>query len=115
MGTIFWLSHQRGTSLELPEIPYIDKLAHGLIYAILAWAAIFAVPAENTGRRAKRFGVFVVLFCLMYGLSDEFHQSFIPGRFPSMGDLAADVVGATLAVFAWNLWNRKQQVTPAAS
>jgi VanZ family protein len=43
----------------------------------------------------------VVLFCLLYGISDEFHQSFIPDRMPSILDLIADTAGAAVVVLIW--------------
>lgn len=116
MGLIFCLSHQSGESIELPAIPFVDKIAHSLIYAFLAGSAIFAFAsvAENRGIRIQVFGVFVVLFCLMYGVTDEFHQSFIPGRFPSGADIAADGIGAVLAVCIWSHWKRQQPVSVAS-
>ena len=39
-----------------------------------------------------------VLFCLCYGLSDEFHQRFVPGRFSGVDDLVFDTLGGLLAV-----------------
>ncbi len=101
MGTIFFLSHQPGTELELPPIPALDKVAHAVMYALLAAAAIYAVPQENRRTRPKQTCWLVILFCLFYGMSDEFHQTFIPGREASFGDIAADLTGAALLVFLW--------------
>jgi VanZ family protein len=47
----------------------------------------------------------IVLFCIIYGISDEFHQSFIPGRFPNIWDVLADGLGA-LRVVGW--WRRRE-------
>lgn len=100
MGIIFFLSQQPGTDLRLPLPPGVDKLGHGVLYAVLAWTAIFAL-GPSLPARTPRAGVLVVLFCLLYGISDEFHQSFIPGREPSGGDLLADTAGAAVAVASW--------------
>lgn len=40
----------------------------------------------------------VVLFCLLYGVSDEWHQSFVAGRDASVFDWLADTAGAILLV-----------------
>ena len=42
-----------------------------------------------------------VVFCLVYGMTDEFHQSFIPQRSVSGLDLLADLVGAMLVCGIW--------------
>lgn len=101
MGIIFLLSHQTGSSLDFPKIPFVDKLAHCFLYGVLAIAAIYALPIAQKERKLKRTGVFVILFCLLYGITDEFHQSFIPGRFSSVSDLFADTIGATMTVIWW--------------
>lgn len=55
--------------------------------------------------RSKREGVkkktllFAVLIASLYGVSDEFHQFFVPGRVASVFDVFADVVGSILGVF----------------
>ncbi len=101
MGLIFFLSHQPGDSLELIDIPNIDKLLHCLVYGGLASAALLAVSPEIRRHKSWTVAGAVVLFCLLYGISDEFHQSFIPGRFASKWDLLADTVGGILAVITW--------------
>ncbi len=50
-----------------------------------------------------------VLFCSLYGLSDEWHQSFVPGRDASLGDWLADTIGAVLAATAIFRLSRPQQ------
>ena len=46
----------------------------------------------------RAVAVCTVLFCLTYGLSDEFHQRFVPGRFSGVDDLVFDTLGGLLAV-----------------
>ena len=100
MGIIFFLSQQPGTSFQMPLPPGADKFGHAVLYAILAGTAIFALVPPPP-RRTLQAGLLVVLFCLLYGISDEFHQSFVPGREPSGGDLLADTAGAVAAVAFW--------------
>ena len=38
---------------------------------------------------------------ILYGISDEFHQSFVPGRDASLFDVGVDMVGAVVAVTIW--------------
>ncbi|HHB76948.1 MAG TPA: VanZ family protein [Desulfobulbus sp.] len=98
MGAIFFLSSQPGDTLSLPEIPNLDKLLHAGIYGVLAATTMFAVQENSKHVRPYMVGVFVILFCLLYGVSDEWHQSFVPGRTPSIFDIAADIVGAVVVV-----------------
>ena len=107
MGTIFFLSHQDGSSLALPEIPYIDKAAHFLLYSLLAGTILFAFPVELRQHHPERTGIIAVLLCLSYGITDELHQAYIPGRIASMSDLIADVSGAAVTVLFWLLLYRR--------
>jgi VanZ family protein len=107
MGTIFFLSNQPGDSLSLPPIPGIDKLAHMIAYGVLAGTVLFAHNNEQRHRRPRRVMVFTVIFCLLYGISDEFHQSFIPGRTASVYDLFADCGGAAMSCLFWTRWRQR--------
>lgn len=100
MGTIFFLSHHRGDSLHLPSFPGADKLAHMIAYGVLALSVFWfhgKKGLENPGRTI----FLTVLFCLLYGMSDEYHQSFIPFRSVSIFDLIADVAGAFCLSLIW--------------
>ena len=98
MAIIFFLSHQSGDSFSLPDVVNIDKVLHCLIYAALGLAALFALSPSWRRQHPVKAGIAVVLFCLLYGVTDEFHQSFIPGRFSSGADLVADTLGGLMAV-----------------
>lgn len=101
MGTIFLLSHQPGGTLDLGRIPGFDKLAHMVAYGVLAGTVILAHQPAAREFLPLWVAIRAVLVCLGYGLLDEWHQSFIPGRFVSAGDVVADVLGAALVAIAW--------------
>jgi len=50
---------------------------------------------NRSGLKKSLFAVAVV-FSGLYGISDEFHQYFVPGRYASVGDVAANFFGAFL-------------------
>lgn len=100
MGTIFLLSHQSGDNLTLPMFPGADKIAHMLAYATLALTVLWG-RAKNGLQKPRRVAVETVLFCLFYGLTDEYHQSFIPLRSVSGLDLLADTAGALCVALVW--------------
>ena len=113
MGIIFYLSSQPGDTIDLPDITDIDKLLHSLVYGVLALTAAFGVPKQYLKKHPVRTAVLVVLFCLLYGISDEFHQSFVPNRTPSLLDLAADTLGSVVAMtglYAARKWRGKGDV-----
>jgi VanZ family protein len=77
-------------------LPSGDKIAHLVLYGVLG--ATLAWGHHSSGRRISH--VLLVLAGLLYGVSDEWHQSFVPGRNPSAGDLAADGVGTLVGYSA---------------
>ena len=101
MGTVFLLSHQPGSVFYLPHFCGADKLAHIGLYGVMAASAVFAFPDTVRKRKRVTVAVITVIFCIIFGISDEFHQSFIPGRDASFGDVAADTAGALLLVAGW--------------
>lgn len=107
---IFLLSSQPGSSLEEAEnffdfLPAADFIAHVFLYFVLA-ALVHASLRTYLPKRKDLLAVDTVVFCLLYGVSDEFHQAFVPGRTASALDLLGDVLGATLAVTLWLAFNR---------
>lgn len=104
MGTIFFVSHQPGSSLHLPPFPGMDKMCHLAIYGLLALTVVWWLgvgTGQGEGAHLAPVALKTVLFCLVYGLTDEFHQSFIPGRSVSALDLLADTGGAIVVVAIW--------------
>ena len=86
-GLLFWQSSSSGAGSLLSFLPAgSDKVAHFGAYAVLA--ALLSLAAGN----AKLGWALAVA----YGISDEIHQLFVPGRFASVGDLVADSLGAAL-------------------
>ncbi|MBK9963646.1 MAG: VanZ family protein [Holophagales bacterium] len=97
MAVQVWLSSRSPLpSLPLlPSFPGNDKLVHAswfFLLGLLVWRA--AREAEGWPRR--RTTLLLVLGALLWGISDEAHQSFVPGRDVEAADVAADVAGATL-------------------
>jgi len=68
------------------------KTAHMLAFALLAWLWWRAI----TPRRTAGWPVFVAALGLtvLYGISDEIHQYFVPGRHARLADVLFDTGGA---------------------
>jgi VanZ family protein len=105
MGLLFWASTLSGAGGGL-SIP--DWVTHGtayLVLAVLLARALAGAPRALTPSLA----VAAVLLSTAYGVTDEYHQSFTPGRDPSLGDVAKDFGGATLGVLLMYLRSRGRQ------
>jgi VanZ family protein len=88
--------------------PNSDKLLHMMVYALLG--ALICRALSTVGRlNAERWMLIAcaVVLTTLYGVSDEWHQSFVPGRHASAADLLADFIGALAgSILGWVLVQR---------
>ncbi|MFQ5912904.1 MAG: VanZ family protein [Nitrospinota bacterium] len=96
---IFFLSSQPVPSpIQSVTVPHADKFFHAAEYGLLGFLWLRAL------RRAGGMGSGVAapwlafVFCLIYAVSDEWLQRQVSYRTSSLGDLAADGIGAALAI-----------------
>jgi VanZ family protein len=104
MGIVFWLSAQPST--ELPDFDWADRLikksGHVLGYATLAVSYWYALGMQDN-RRWMAW-----LLALVYSVTDEYHQSFVPGRNPSAWDvLIFDNLGALIGLWLASRFNKQ--------
>jgi VanZ family protein len=85
---------------QVPAFPsgFTDKDGHGLLYAGLAVLALRAASGARWNGVTWRAAAGAVAFASVYGISDEFHQWFVPGRTADVYDWIADSTGAIVAV-----------------
>lgn len=78
----------------------LDKVLHAGAFAVLAALLLVACWPTMSGIRLRTAAVWTV--CLALGGLTEMAQFYVPPRDVSVGDVAADVVGATVVVaLAW--------------
>ena len=113
MALLFYLSHQ--PSLETPMLfSGQDKVLHAAVYALLGLLLLAAQPRQAQGYSWQQVGI-SALIASLYGLSDEIHQYFIPGRSSEVLDWVADTVGALIAASLLAWLSRKWKSAGAAS
>lgn len=92
MAVIFFLSSRS----RLPLLPLgwaealQDVAGHFAAYAVLA--GLLAWALSGAGAAHPLWWSFAL--ALLYAFSDEFHQSFVPGRHPDVFDILTDAAGA---------------------
>jgi VanZ family protein len=85
------------STVAAPSLLGFDKVAHFFVFGLLATLVV------RNGYASRRVWVAVVLVSL-FGATDEWHQSFTPGRSVQFADWVADTLGAIVAVAAYSLW-----------
>jgi VanZ family protein len=74
-----------------------DRIAHFGEYFLLMLLVTFAITAFDPDRILPRTLLAAGGFSFAWAILDEVHQSFVPGRFPSMKDVAFDLMGIAAA------------------
>jgi len=97
MALIFAIS-----SLHQPPLPdgMSDHAGHSIGYFILGAVVFRALAGGAWAGVTWMNAAWTVAASTLYGMSDEFHQMFVPGRTAAWDDVAADFRGAVLAVAA---------------
>ncbi|QFT90723.1 VanZ like family protein [Bacillus sp. THAF10] len=135
MGTIFFLSAQHGdqsadlsggiteaineilqnvapdASLNIESISFfVRKNAHFLAYLVLGLLTFFAFRKSGVGHKKGAILAFIV--SILYAVSDEVHQLFVPGRSGQVSDVVLDSVGALTGIGIYfmvvALWKKKK-------
>ncbi len=92
---------------------FLRKCAHVTEYAILALLLRHTLHqglAPTTAPWSRRRAAAVLVLVFLYAASDEFHQSFVPGRTALFTDVLIDTAGGFLGLLVggWFYWVRKK-------
>jgi VanZ family protein len=113
MGVIFAVSALPLVAVTTPFEPAHDftfkKLAHIAEYGILS-TLLFRALWIHISHKGHAL-LFAVLIAVLYAFSDEWHQTFVPGREGSFRDVAIDALGA-VGVSIWLRTKRDRENLP---
>lgn len=108
MAAVFAASAQPKLPLQ-DDVP--DYLSHSVAYLVLA--ALWCWGLAKGGAPTARVVLCAVLASALYGITDEWHQSFVPGRHAEARDVKNDVAGAAAGAAAyWAAWAVRRRRGP---
>lgn len=109
MGALFYASSLPGDRIHLPPFPYSDKVVHFSAYTLLGlllsvrnplrrrlYGSAIAAPAAGGQATAAGTDFTGMAVGMLYGVSDEIHQLFVPLRSYDYADMTADALGVGL-------------------
>ena len=103
MGAIFALSSLTSATIEQASSPLgalrLSEVAHAVEFGVLA-ALAYRLFVSYQAPAGPLLWVAVLLFTIGYGVTDELHQSLVPGRDPSWLDLGYDFLGGLVGIVA---------------
>jgi len=86
---------------------------YAALFLILRWAS-----SKTFARKSNWFHApLALIVAVFYAVTDEWHQTFVPGRTPSVGDIGLDALGAVLGLCIWSAVHRyraRRRDKPAA-
>ena len=109
MALLWWSSSREPTPgpRDVPGILWRNAM-HVVAYAILGASLLMAMHSVPR-RRLVGPGLWSFLIAIAYGIVDELHQSFVPGRVCSLADVFADAAGAALALAIVIPWLQRER------
>lgn len=87
----------RTTIIQTILTPIVRKMAHFSIYAMLGILTINYMNTIEEKKITKRI-IYALTFCMLYAITDEFHQYFIPKRSAEIRDVLIDSLGALIGI-----------------
>ena len=102
MGGIFYFSSLSYISISvgLTSIGLSDIFQHALEYSFLGF---LLARGFNNSKFKKKFLILSIVLAGFYGISDEIHQFFVPGRIFSLLDIITDFTGGILGVIIYKI------------
>ena len=107
MLLIWALSSMSHVIVNFERVPFQDKGAHFVEYGILA--ALVAHALRGTAPQRQMLWVVTVSIAAatIWGVIDEIHQAYVPGRVSDARDLLADALGASLGALLWAMYRAR--------
>jgi VanZ family protein len=102
MGLIAYWSGQAVLPIDQPQVVAVLQgsehgLAHLVAFSLLGLLAYWTLDG------LPRAALLAVLITGVFGATDEWHQSFTPGRSAEVEDVVLDTVAAAVAIVVWRL------------
>ncbi|GAB0056414.1 hypothetical protein SIID45300_00721 [Candidatus Magnetaquicoccaceae bacterium FCR-1] len=106
---LFLLSTITGQELPGALFENQDKLEHLMAYGFMAFVAWIAMRQLTSWRHPW---LWAWVYAVGYGVTDEWHQLFVPGRYADLLDLLADATGAALAILILEYHRSRRAARP---
>jgi VanZ family protein len=112
-GVIVTATSIPSSQLQLPaQAASLDKLVHFGLYSVFAWL----LARHGFGVAGRWWATaLAVIVASAFGVVDEWHQQYIPGRSTEYADWVADTAGAAVGALSYALFNRRRSTQSTTS
>ncbi|MFH1800127.1 MAG: VanZ family protein [Candidatus Omnitrophota bacterium] len=98
---IYILSSVSGKDIPDFPVPYFHKMVHFFEYSILGGLWIRAFLLRRPGAPCLKFSILAWTLTTIFAFSDEWHQTFVPGRSGKLEDVFFDMIWAVLGILLY--------------
>jgi len=110
-GVIYFFSSI--PNLRIEQIGIFDlifrKITHLVEFAVLS-ILFFRAFKKSSGKDSNRWLIWSGFLSIVYAVSDEYHQYFVPGRCPAFRDVMIDSIGAVGGVILYRYFKKNQKI-----
>jgi len=110
LATLIFFASGQSEIAGPPGIPFLDKMVHTGVFGLLA---TLVLRVDYRPGRVLRSVLTSVTLVSLYGIADEFRQSFTPGRSVEYADWIADTLGALVASLCYGYWTSWRRILEA--
>jgi len=95
----------------IPDVRFLDKFLHFGAYGLLG-ILFFRAYETLPLKKFENLLIFIsIVSAVLYGISDEIHQYFVPSRHADLMDVIANTIGSICGVYLFYRWkNQKEPV-----
>jgi len=105
--TIFYLS-SKTFSYSCPSPSYLSLIYHFFAFFFLSF---FLLISLTKGKPLIYVILLAILISIIYGISDEIHQFFVPGRYCSFIDILIDSAGVLISSLIYSIRISKKKIS----
>jgi len=106
-GMIFFISSFSDFSEEIPSFSGFDGLLHIIEYYLFGWLIIRWLLSKKKTFVNLYAPFLTILIGVLYGVGDEWHQSFVPGREATLTDVFFDGIGIVAATVTYRATRKR--------
>lgn len=100
---LIWVLSSMPLQISFEPVPYQDKGVHFVEYGVLAILLNKALRNNFRGASLRLTASYAAGGTVLWGLLDEIHQAYVPGRSSDAFDLLADTLGAAAGTLVYAL------------
>lgn len=103
-----------GSSIPGHQIPGPVSIASGVLhvieYAVFGFLIACSLIAQNPAMPRRRMLTVSVIIAVLYSMTDEIHQAYVPGRQTDVLDVIVDAIGGLVGVGVWFVWKKRKNI-----